>query len=695
MPAGADGTPGPPVQAALTRPDASSALRRAIELHRAGRLDEAEAAYGRIRSQAPENSDGVHLLGVIRYQRGDLQGAVDFMKQAIQRTPESALYHRNLGSVLLLRGKGEAARKAALRSLSIDPAAADTHYLLGLCLRRLNQPEAAMAALKRAVSRSSSGYPDACFHLAAIAEEGGRRDAAVAWYQKAVAGRKDFVPALNRLGNLLGQQGRLEESLACHQRVIRIAPSTASAYNNMGITLNAAGRREAATSCFRKAIDIQPRFASAHNNLGLMLSDEGRSEEALAHFRQAIEISPGYLDAHNNLVTTLERLNRLDAARAAQNTLRGRMAGNFHTAVNEAQLTFRAGDAEAARKTLEDALQQASDHPLAANAIHLLGKVCDRLGDVDAAFAAFDTAKRRIEVNSPMAAHYREKSERYLEQIRGWRDWMTSSVADAWAPLDRSNEWPPPVFLVGFPRSGTTLVDQVLNAHSGVVTLEERPTLARITGDFFDVENGLERLNALEEDAIRWYRSDYWERVRQWADGAGMSTLRVDKLPLNIIYLGLIRRFFPEARIIVVLRDPRDAVLSNFMQFFELNKAMYHFLTLKGAARFYGAVMDLYLRARDALGLTLMEVRYEEMVSDMETVTRRLTHFLDLPWEETMLSYYEHARHRRIKTPSYAQVVEPVYKTSVSRWLRYRHLMAGAETLLEPYVRALGYPEVP
>ncbi len=693
MQPGLDDAPGPPVQAALARADVSPALRRAIGLHRENRLDEAEAAYRRIRSRSPEDSDVVHLLGVIRFQRGDQKGAVELIRRAVRQSPDEALYQRNLGSVLLLVGDAVAARKAALQALRSDPAAAETHYLLGLCLRRLGRPEEAAAALKRAVARSPE-YTEACFHLGAIAEEGGRIEAAMAWYRKALAGRSDFVPALIRLGNLLGRRGQFGESLACHRRAIRVAPNSASAHNNMGITLSTTGRREAASRCFRRAIAIQPRFATAHNNLGLMLAEEGRSEEAIAHFRKAIEIAPGYLDAHNNLVTALERLNRLEAAGAAQAALRGRTVGNFHTAVNEAQLAFRAGEAENARKILERAMDRTPEHPLAPNAVHLLGKVCDRLGDVDAAFAAFEAAKRRIAAVSPLSAHYREKSDRYLTQIRRWHQSMTPSLVDGWDGRVVGNQWPTPVFLVGFPRSGTTLVDQVLNAHPEVSTLEERPTLSRITGDFFEIEEGLGRLNSLTEETIQRYRTDYWERVRQWS-GEAEGTLMVDKLPLNIIYLGLIRRFFPDARVIVVLRDPRDAVLSNFMQFFELNKAMYHFLTLEGAARFYGAVMGLYLRAKEVLGLTMLEIRYEELVADMAKAAGHLTDFLQVPREDAMLNYHEQARHRRIKTPSYAQVVEPVYRTSVSRWMRYRHCMAAAEPLLEPYVRAFGYPEVP
>jgi hypothetical protein len=251
-------------------------------------------------------------------------------------------------------------------------------------------------------------------------------------------------------------------------------------------------------------------------------------------------------------------------------------------------------------------------------------------------------------------------------------------------PEDASN--PAPVFLVGFPRSGTTLLEQVLSAHSRLACIEEREHLALSAQA---VAADPDRLPELSDGEIEAIRADYWRRVNAETKVAGR--LVVDKLPLNIIFLPLIRRVFPDAKIIFALRDPRDVVLSCYQQRFGMNAAMVQFLDLRTAASYYDRVMRLGFLCREKLGLDIHEVRYEDVVADLETVARGVAQFLGLAFEPSMLSFREAAAKRNINTPSGRQVVEPIYNRSVARWKRYEAQLAPVLPTLNAWAERLGY----
>src|SRR5262249_17728625 len=244
-----------------------------------------------------------------------------------------------------------------------------------------------------------------------------------------------------------------------------------------------------------------------------------------------------------------------------------------------------------------------------------------------------------------------------------------------------SFQTPAPIFLVGFPRSGTTLLDQILSSHSRLYCMEEKEIFAESAAHAL-VDGAL--LNDLDVEARG---ADYWKRTP--AD-LGERVL-VDKLPLNIIFLPLIGRVFPDAKIVFALRDPRDVVLSCFQQRFGMNAAMAQFLDLGNAAAYYDLVMSLMDACRARLPLRVHQVRYEDVVAHLEQEARALTEFLELPFESSMLSFRETALRRDINTPSARQVIEPLYNRSIGRWRRYEADLAPALPSLNAWVARYGY----
>ncbi|MDA0700698.1 MAG: sulfotransferase, partial [bacterium] len=254
-----------------------------------------------------------------------------------------------------------------------------------------------------------------------------------------------------------------------------------------------------------------------------------------------------------------------------------------------------------------------------------------------------------------------------------------------------------PVFLVGFPRSGTTLTEQILAAHPRLLTTDEEPFLPDLTREWPALAGVAypHGLASLSDDAVAQLRDRYRAALAE-RFGAGAEGRRVvDKLPLNILHLGLIRRLFPTAPVIVALRDPRDVVLSCFMQQFAPNASMVQFFDLARSARFYAAVMGLWLGWRDGLAPAALESRYEDVVQDVEGAARRLIAHVGEPWTDAVLGYAAAARGRAITTPSYRDVGEPIHGRARGRWRRYEKQLAPVLGILDPYARALGYPPAP
>jgi hypothetical protein len=244
--------------------------------------------------------------------------------------------------------------------------------------------------------------------------------------------------------------------------------------------------------------------------------------------------------------------------------------------------------------------------------------------------------------------------------------------------------------MLGFPRSGSTLLDQILNAHPDIETLEEKPILET-------VEYGLgseypDALATLRNADIADLRAEYFSALDQHISGSrDLSKTYIDKLPLNTARVGLIHRLFPQAKIILSLRHPCDCCLSGFMQTFQPNPAMASFLSLERAAGLYAVTMGLWRQYTEVLPIDYHCVRYEDIVADFEAEARRIIDYLRLPWTDDILNYREKMKGRRIATPSYHQVNEPIYRRSIERWRNYEEQFEKVLPVLSPFIDYFGY----
>ncbi len=544
--------------------------------------------------------------------------------------------------------------------------------------------------LAKTLHQSHPNHPDVLHLLGLIALKGGVPANAEKFIRLALALAPDKVFFHVNLANALRQQGKNAEARKAYDKAVTYDPLFPGIYVNRG-TLNAEeGLSEEAQRDFEKLIDLNPDQPEGYLRLGRLYSELGQFARAVQTYRAGLEARPGGAMLLLGLAEALERAGDLDEAVAtAEKTLEA-LPDHPGALGIWARAKRRQGHLVEARDRLER-VEVAKLPPELRRIIHgELGQIYDRLGDVADAFGHF-TAQNSAATNilEPMNID----RQTYMAQVQELKTAFTPAWVASWgkvAPADLC-DIPAPVFLVGFPRSGTTLLDQFLDAHDGIEVVEEQPVLLPVR-DALKREGGYpQALEGLDVRRINELRTLYLEALKKvGADPQGKIV--VNKLPLNIIHAGLIARIFPEARFILALRHPADAVLSCFMQDFQLNASMAHFLTLKDSAALYEAVMSLWTQVRALVPLSVAEVRYEELIEDPQRALGDVLPLLGLGWQPSQGDHAAHARARgTIRTPSYSQVTEPLYTRAAGRWLRYESQLDGVLPRLEPFIREFGY----
>jgi len=281
----------------------------------------------------------------------------------------------------------------------------------------------------------------------------------------------------------------------------------------------------------------------------------------------------------------------------------------------------------------------------------------------------------------------------YLKEIENKLKFFKKFEKGKWPLLEASDERPDPIFMIGFPRSGTTLLDTILRSHPLVEVIEEKSMVDKLIYTLNELtENNFENLKKIDVNQIKKIRKNYFKNLDTHIQNNNNSKIYIDKLPLNIINVGEIFRIFPKAKFIFSLRHPCDCVISCFMQDFELNNAMANFLNLEDSARLYDFVMRLWIQYISSFPINYHEIRYESLVENLEVTVRSLLKFLKLPWHDSLLEFYKTAKKReQIITPSYDQVIKPIYREASGRWKMYNKQIKNIYPILEPWVKKFNY----
>ena len=609
----------------------------------------------------------LHRAGIRSAQAGDLQAAVELIGQALVLRPGWAEAWDHLGRIRMNQGEREKALEAYRRLARLRPADSVPHYALGLILRDLGRLDEAIGELARAIELKSD-FVDALFNLAMTLRSRGRLDEAIAAYAKVIALNPNLADAHNNLANALHDKGRVDEAIGEYLEAIRLNPRDAVTHLNLGNAYTSLGRIDDALPVHRRAAELAANDARMHEALAATLLVKHDMPAAIATLRRAIELAPQSAVAWNGLGLAMRSLGRFDEA---ADCFRRAVAIEPDNAPLWRNLTTvgRAGEADAAeverlRRLLGDAARPADDR---VDAGFALGKLLDDAGRYADAFASYADA------NALFKASRAARGQRFdVANLRRMIDRMIASFTPDFFTARRGWGDPSelPVFIVGMPRTGTTLVEQIAASHSKVFGAGELRDIENISAT---LSKGGERTSgeAWDAPAVAAAAKLHIARLRELG---GERALRVlDKMPGNVLHLGLIAVLFPGARVILCRRDARDTCLSCYFQHFDTRAVHLYLYDLADCARQYVETERLAAHWLKVLPLHILEVQYESLVANQEAESRRLIDFLGLPWDPACLEF--HRAQRSVYTASVWQVRQPMYASSVGRWRHYeRHL---------------------
>lgn len=677
------------------------ALRRAHAHWNAGQADQAELLCQRVLAVWPGQADALHLMGVMAHAYGNLDLALQHVRQACRAPRAPALYFSNLAEMCRQRGLLDEGEQAGRRATALEPGLAAAWNNLGIILQEAGKLEESAACLERVVALQPD-YVEAHNNLGNTYKRMGRLDKAAARYEHALALFPNYAEAHSNLSLLLNDLGRHDEAAERARRAIDLNPRCADAYVNLASAemarhrpgealrwlesllasapehggglaakakcLNQLERRQEALDCAQRAVTVVPYSADAHNTLGEALQAADRFDEALACFDRAAQL-PGTMAeaAALNRASLLAEIGRSDEAAAIHEQI---LAANPRNAAAWAgrveHKKYGAGDPEIAR--MEALLASGEVQGLNERiSLHFsLGKAYMDGGDSPRAFHHLGEGNRLKRATFAFDA---EDTGRWMDGIA---ETFSSSLLQKFQNLGAPSDLP--VFVLGMPRSGTTLVEQILASHHHVHGAGELRALQSLVDGIADYPA---TAGQASPEGLAQLGGAYLARVAPLAQGRRHV---VDKMPTNFLHAGLIRLILPNARIIHCRRDPVDTCLSCYTKLFAAEQRFAYDLAELGT--FHRHYQALTAHWREVLPQDrFIEVEYEALVEDLEGQARRMVDFLGLPWDESCLSF--HRTQRPVRTASANQVRQPIYRTSAGRWRKH------AEHL-QPLLQALG-----
>jgi tetratricopeptide (TPR) repeat protein len=419
-----------------------------------------------------------------------------------------------------------------------------------------------------------------------------------------------------------------------------------------------------------------------------------RPDKAIACFQQALARSKEIPDAHLELAVLYERRHRLDDALACVNECLRIDPDYMEAALFKARLLRRLKDEAGFQRILRGLTDDDRVHPfIRAQAWTELAQAHDRAGEYEAAMQAMLRGKELLRADEKDLLH----ESRQLQKILGGiANAVTPEHFRRWADAAKAFPLQNVALLTGFPRTGTTLLEQVLDSHPGLVSSDEREAFAR---DIFPAMwmsattriPSIEALDTVPADRLKRQRERYLTYMAAALNEPIGHRVHLDKNPPFTLLIPAVLRLFPEMKLLIALRDPRDVVLSCFMQYLPLNTNSVCYLTLERTAERYAFDMGVWRRLREILPACWLEVRYEDVVADLEREARRALGFLDLPWDSTVLDYRGRLESKAVASPTYEAVRKPIYKSSVGRWEHYANYFEPVLPVLRPFIGAFGY----
>ena len=628
-----------------------------------GRTAEAEAGFRGAIKLAPNYPDAQNNLGLILQQQDKVDEAISAFQKAIELNPSYPDALNNLGVTLHEKGDFEEAIAAFNRALSIKPDYVNAHNNLGLSLTKDGRYDDAIKAYGKAIYLKPD-YAEAYNNVGNALSDQDMHEDAIKAYNKAIALKPDYAEAYNNMGLAFQAQGMLEEAITAFKKAISFKPDCADTYLKIGTTLRYQGKLEDAITAFNKVLSLSPNCIQAYNSMGVALLDQGKLEEAVVAFNKTLSIKPGYFEAYNYIGSALIDQGKYEEAILA-----------FYKALSlKPDHTIAHRHISALRKytdkdpQIEQMNKLYDDPTLSEDSLcHLcfaLAKVSEDLGNLN---EAFQYLKQGNALRKKLLSYDILQDEELFARIKI----SAEEVQKHALVIPQVSNSVSPLFILGMPRSGTTLVEQIISSHSQVFGGGELEHLRAFGSQI--AEGNIKA----STDALTKLRDTYLEKLVGISSGKPFVT---DKLPHNFKLIGLIFSTFPEAKIVHVKRSAAATCWSNYKHYFSVDGLGYCY-DLQDLVRHYQLYENLMEFWDQIYAERIYHLDYDLLTIDQETETKRLLKFLALDWEHACLS--PHNNKRIVRTVSHEQIRQKVYTGSSEQWRKFKPFLGGAFDELE------------
>ena len=691
----------------------NQALSKAKSHEKKGEILEAQELYKEVLDAFPNNKKAKLMLAnldksfqngnvkkppsniinqlVALYNQGHLSLVIEHCQRFIGQFPDAFIIWNILGAANKGLGRVEEASKAFMKVVKLNPTYADGYNNLGVTLQEQGKFEGALVAYKKAISIKPN-YAEAYNNLGNTLLEQGEPAGAISSYKKAISIDSNYAEANYNMGFALSSINKPEEAIVAYNNAISIKPNYSEAYCNLGNAYKEIGKLNEAIDFYRNAISINPNYAQVYNNLGKVFQEQDKLELAMDAYKKATSLKLEYSEAWTNGAEALEKWNKLDEL---DDWLK-QAHKNFKIVPSDisyfqSKFLWRIKKRKEALKLISTINLKTVSENRKQGFLNLKAKCFESSQNFSKAYDCF------LEMNllaKKSNTYLNSNSDKFFANTKNQLEQLKLKLTSRATDSEDNGETISPIFLVGFPRSGTTLMDTILRSHSKIEVLEEKPTVVAAKAAIR--KNGYNEIHnkVFSIDIISEARSSYIKEFRKHIKSSDTNSIYIDKLPLNLIEVPLINQLFPSAKFILALRHPFDTILSCWMQDFEINAAMANMVDLDRIVDLYCIAMETFKICRSEYNLNVHTIRYEDLLEDLKGESSALLTFLDLTWETKMEDYRATALKRgRINTPSYSQVSQPIYKEAKYRWVNYKEYLDKYSDQIEPWIQEFGYVE--
>ena len=704
----------------LKRIQKDKLISNALSFHSSGKIKKAIEIYNFLIQNKIQDPRIFNNLGSIYSQLKQFDQAILLFDESIKKFPNCLEAYPNLANVLVLKGRSVTAKKILNKAIELNPKylrpysilagifvgennltkaefflrrsleinRKDINTLVNLAcvLKDLGNPEQAERFLKDAL-KINPNNDFALSNLGAVLNELEKFDEGEQHLRKSLSINSSSPMALNNLGNVLSNKRNNKEAELCYRKAIEIKSDFSLAYNNLGSLLSKQGNLIEAEKLTEKAININPKFELAFVNLGSIKIDLDKLTEAEELFLSAIEINENYNYAYRNLFRLYEKTNKISKLKNKLETLNQNKNIVNEILMFKARISFREKDFITAKKLIDRVSNEwikNTDHSTNLLYWSFRAFIEEKVKDYDEAFECFEKSQLNLKYEDTNPEIFQDYIHSYRKNIDN--DVFLAKTQNTKIFKDS------PVFLIGFPRSGTTLLDTILRSHPEIDVLEEK-TLINSVEQVIKSKYGcsLDKLHKLRNKDLDFLRNYYLDNLRNNCDNKNAKIL-IDKFPFQTVCLPLINLLFPDAKIIFTHRNPYDTVLSCFQQSFEPNNAMANFRSIESASKIYDLTMSIWLDYKEKLKLNYITSKYEDLIKDFDKHVSKILDFLDVSWDENIKNYRSTAHDRgKINTPSSSQVVQPLYKSSIDKWKSYEKYFKNSNKYLDKWINYFKY----